>query len=95
MVCDLTEASHGNALGVGLADVITRRLFSRIDFAETYANVFASTFLERAKIPIVAETDREAFAYALRATHAPSDGAEIDGLLDAAAYRALLDTLEE
>jgi hypothetical protein len=28
---DLTEESHGNALGVGLADVITKRLYDKID----------------------------------------------------------------
>ncbi len=70
MVADLTPASHGNALGVGLADVTTRRLFDKIDFEATYANAYASTFLERVKIPVVAETDREAFAFALRSSHA-------------------------
>jgi hypothetical protein len=71
MVADLTPASHGNVLGVGLADVTTRRLFEKIDFEATYANAYASTFLERVKIPVVAATDREAFAFALRSAHAP------------------------
>ena len=31
VVCDLTEASEGNAVGVGVADIITRRLFDKID----------------------------------------------------------------
>ena len=65
-VFDLTEASHGNALGVGLADVITRRLAAKIEHAATYANVVTSGFLERGKIPIAAATDRDAFAVALR-----------------------------
>jgi hypothetical protein len=64
---DLTDASHGNATGVGLADVITRRLFDKVDVGVTYTNVFTSGFPERGKIPVVAPTDRDAYACALRA----------------------------
>jgi hypothetical protein len=66
IAADLTEASHGNALGVGLADFITKRLFNKIDFKATYENTLTSTFIERGKIPIVADTDREAVEYAMR-----------------------------
>ena len=66
VVADLSEPSHGNATGVGLADVTTRRLLQKIDFAVTYTNVVTSSFLERGKLPVVAETDEEALAYALR-----------------------------
>lgn len=59
---DLSERTHGNANGVGLADIVTRRLFERIDFVATYANAFTSTFLNRAYIPVIMETDREAVA---------------------------------
>ena len=55
VVCDLTDETHGNAIGVGLADVITRRLFAKIDYESTYANVITSSFLERGKIPVVAD----------------------------------------
>lgn len=73
---DLTEASHGNALGMGLADVTTRRLYEKIDFADTYANVYTSTFLERAKIPVVAETDRKAVDFALQSARVLERGKE-------------------
>ncbi len=66
VVHDLTDQSHGNAIGVGLADVITRKLFNKIDFEKTYKNVSTSSFLERGKIPIVAENDLEALCLALR-----------------------------
>ncbi len=66
VVSDLTDASHGNAIGVGLADVITRRLYDKIDRSVTYTNVITSTFLERGKIPVVAESDREAVEIAIR-----------------------------
>ncbi len=66
VVHDLTNLSYGNAIGVGLADVITRKLFNKIDFKKTYKNVSTSSFLERGKIPFVAENDLEAMNLALR-----------------------------
>lgn len=66
IVClDLTNNTHGNANGVGLADIITRRLYERIDFQATYANVFTTTFLNRANVPVIMETDRKAVEGAL------------------------------
>ena len=66
IVTDLSEASHGNALGMGLADFITRRLSEKIDFLATYENILTSTFTERGKMPMVADTDRGAIEYAFR-----------------------------
>ncbi len=76
VVTDLTDASHGNATGAGLADVVTRRLFDKVDVGVTYTNVFTSGFPERGKIPIVAPTDAEAYACALRACGILPEGAE-------------------
>jgi hypothetical protein len=66
IVGDVSEASHGNALGVGLADFTTRRLFEKVDYEAMNQNVLTSTFVERAKIPMVMENDREALRAALR-----------------------------
>lgn len=66
VVCDLTAASHGNAIGIGLADVATRRLFEKIDFRATYENVITSSFYERGKIPMLAENPADAAGMALR-----------------------------
>ena len=66
LLLDLTDASHGNAIGMGLADVITRRVFDKIDFAATYENVITSSFLERGFLPIVADDERAGLEYALR-----------------------------
>lgn len=63
---DLTPESHGNGLGMGVADVITRRLLAKVDLKITYANVITSTFLERGFIPITAENDQEAIAIAIK-----------------------------
>jgi len=66
IITDITRESHGNAIGVGLADVIPRRLYNKIDFPSTYTNGITSSFYERIKIPVIAETDRDAFDIALR-----------------------------
>ena len=76
IVIDLTDESHGNALGMGLADVITRKLFDKIDFDVTYKNVYTASFLLRAKIPIVARDEEEAFNYALRSCGVITSGEE-------------------
>ncbi len=68
---DLTPETGGNAAGIGLADVVTRRLVDKIDYRATYENVLTTGFLERARIPIVAGTDREALAIAFRAAGMP------------------------
>ncbi len=76
IIADITDESHGNATGVGLADIITRRLFDKIDFPATYKNIATSSFLERAKIPFVAENDLDALELALRNSGHPNVGQE-------------------
>jgi hypothetical protein len=66
IVGDVSEESHGNALGVGLADLTTERLVGQIDRNAMNANVVTSTFVERAKVPMVLPTDREALQTAVR-----------------------------
>jgi hypothetical protein len=82
IVCDLTEQSHGNAIGVGLADVITRRLYDKIERDATNANVITSNFLERGKIPVAVGSDREAFDVALRSCTQASNVARVIRILD-------------
>jgi hypothetical protein len=66
VVLDLTEASHGNAIGVGMADVITRRLKEKIDYAAMEMNAVTSGFLAGVKVPMAVATDREAIALACK-----------------------------
>lgn len=66
VVRDLTAETHGNAAGMGLADIMLRTAFAKIDFRATYANVMTTGFLERGKVPMVAETDAEALQWAFR-----------------------------
>lgn len=74
VVLNLSEASHGNALGVGLADVIPRSLADSIDWNVTNENVITSGFLQRGFLPVVAENDEEAVSIALRTCGKPMDG---------------------
>ena len=62
----LSGASHGNALGVGLADVITRRFYESIDPEMMYPNCITSTVLKSARIPPVVATDKEAVQMCIR-----------------------------
>jgi hypothetical protein len=73
----VTSATHGNALGMGLADFVTRRLYESIDFAATYENVLTSSFLERGMVPLVAPTPREAVEWALRSCGRATEGREL------------------
>jgi hypothetical protein len=65
-ILDLTPATHGAALGIGAAHIITRRLFDKIDFEATYINATTCTVLELARIPCIMDNDREAVQLAVR-----------------------------
>jgi len=66
IVClSLTKESHHNAIGVGIADIITRRMFEQIDLEPTYTNTITSGFLERGFIPVICENDNHAIETAL------------------------------
>jgi hypothetical protein len=59
-VRDLTPESHGNAIGIGLADVTTTRLVRAMDLRATSINALTALSPQTAKIPIAFDTDREA-----------------------------------
>lgn len=63
---DLTAESEGNALGMGIADVISQRLYCKVDLQKTYINTITSGFLERCFIPVIAPTDEEAVGIAIQ-----------------------------
>ncbi len=59
-VRSLTEESMGNAIGVGLADFVHRDLAEKIDFSAMNTNALTSSNPEKARVPIICSTDREA-----------------------------------
>lgn len=66
---DLSEASHGNALGIGLANCITARLFNKIDMDAMYPNIVTNTVFKSGMIPFVVPTDKEAIQLCIRTTN--------------------------
>ncbi|HEX9003217.1 MAG TPA: DUF2088 domain-containing protein [Blastocatellia bacterium] len=81
-VTDLTDASHGNACGIGLADVVTRRLVNKVDWDATYMNGVTSGFYEHFMLPIVAATDAQALEWGVRASHDPHKPKKIVRITD-------------
>lgn len=65
-VLDLTEETHGNCNGLGLADVTTSRLVNKIDVDATFPNVVTSTVLCTPRIPLFARSDEDCIKIALR-----------------------------
>ncbi len=64
-VRDLTGKSEGNAIGIGLADITTRRLVEKIDYAATYKNCITGISLEKAAVPMHFDSDRESIEVGL------------------------------
>jgi len=62
---DLTDASMGNATGIGLADFIHRTVSDKMDFRATATNCLTAGNPEKARVPIICESDREGVDYCL------------------------------
>ena len=74
VIFDLSDETHGNAHGMGCADVITRNLFDNIDFTKTYTNAFTSTVFLPVKIPMVAGNKEDALRIALKTCNGVAPG---------------------
>ncbi len=64
-VRDLTENSNGNATGIGLADLTTKRLVDKINYQAMYMNCMTGISIEKAAVPMHFETDQEAIKVGL------------------------------
>ena len=65
-VLDLTEETHGNANGIGVADVTTRRLLEKTDFEMTYPNALTATLTQAVRIPMVMDNQKLAIQAAIK-----------------------------
>lgn len=65
VVLDITNKTDGNACGVGASDIITKKLFDKINFEKTYINVFTATAFPNGKIPLVIDSEEECLQVAL------------------------------
>jgi hypothetical protein len=66
-VLDVTEHSHGNVIGLGLADFVPFRILEKADLRAAYVNALTSGLggPQRGQIPMAFPTDRDAIAAAL------------------------------
>jgi hypothetical protein len=69
----LSERTHGNAAGIGLADFTTTRLVRAMDYRATVINCLTAGYPEGATLPVHFETDREVMdaALAINGTRPP------------------------
>ena len=65
VVLDISEGSHGNANGVGLADLVTDKLVGKIDLKSTYLNVVTTGFVQRCFIPLHFPSEKETIEMAI------------------------------
>ena len=73
---NVTECSHGNALGTGLASAITKKIFDNMDLQKMYPNCLTSTVIKSATIPLILATDKEAIQACIRTLNGVEKGNE-------------------
>ncbi len=66
VILGLTPETHGNAMGIGLADFTTRRVFDQIDHHAMMMNAITAENIAAGKIPLIRENDVDAITWAIR-----------------------------
>ncbi|MDL2226587.1 nickel-dependent lactate racemase [Deltaproteobacteria bacterium OttesenSCG-928-M10] len=64
-VLNLTEESHGNGCGLGLAEITTQKVLDRVDFLTTADNCISSMAPEQGRLPCVVPNDYRAITAAI------------------------------
>lgn len=65
----LTPESHHSGVGLGMADMTTRACLNDVDWSVTWANVLTTGSMPGGRIPIYANTDREAILQCISTCH--------------------------
>lgn len=65
VVRDLTGETEGNAVGIGMADVVLRRAVEKMDAHKTYMNCITAKTPEGARVALTVDTDRQALSIAI------------------------------
>ena len=66
IVLDLTEETHGNGNGLGLADITTKRCVDKVIDEMAYPNAITSTLVEMVKQPLCVANDKLAIQVAVK-----------------------------
>lgn len=67
-VLGITECSGGNAIGIGMADIITVEMARKIEFSSTYTNALTAGVIAAGRLPMVANSDWDALLFSAMAT---------------------------
>jgi hypothetical protein len=65
IILDISDESHGSAIGIGMADFSTKRAFDKIDFDATYPNNLTSVVTFNSDVPMILKNDRTALQAAI------------------------------
>lgn len=66
ILLDVTDESHGNGIGIGMFDIITRNVYEKLDLESMYANAIACKCIEDVKIPLITDSEDEAIKVAAK-----------------------------
>ena len=66
IVLDLTEQTHHNANGIGLADITTRKVFEKTAWDKGFANALTSLVTDVVKFPMFMDTPESAVKAAIK-----------------------------
>lgn len=66
IVLDLTEETHGNGNGLGLADITTKRCVDKVIDEMAYPNAITATLIEMVKQPLCVSNDKLAIQVAIK-----------------------------
>ena len=55
----LTEESHGNGGGMGLADIVSKKFFDAVDLDLTWKHLISANWVSGGKMPCCAGSDAE------------------------------------
>lgn len=66
VLLDVTKESHGNAIGVGMFDIITRNVYEKLHLESMYANAIACKCIEDVRIPLITDSEDEAIKVAIK-----------------------------
>ncbi|MDF2000822.1 lactate racemase domain-containing protein [Peribacillus frigoritolerans] len=70
VVLGLTEKTHGNANGIGMADMTTKAVMNEIEWEKGYANALTSTVTDVIKLPMFLDTQELAVKAAIKTCNA-------------------------
>ena len=66
LILGLSEGTHNNGTGCGVADFITREAYEKIELSSTYTNCIASGNPEAGKMPLIVEDEEEGLRAAIQ-----------------------------